>query len=335
MLTWRMPAAVGAVLSLLLATVLLSETPTEKKTVSEPLRPAADAALAMPALTVEEAHVIRDKGTERPFTGRYWNTFEQGVYVCRQCGAPLYRSDAKFRSECGWPSFDAELPGAVRHAPDADGQRTEILCAACGGHLGHVFTGERLTPKNVRHCVNSLSIVLHPTAEATFAGGCFWGVEHLLRQTPGVLSATSGYAGGTVAKPTYEQVCSGRTGHAEAVRVVFDRERVSYEQLARLFFELHDPTTRDAQGPDVGSQYRSVVFYHDEAQQQTALKLIGVLRARGYEVVTQVVPAAEFYPAEAYHQDYLTKHPERPSCHVRVARFGEPPPEPAGVGGSK
>ena len=280
-------------------------------------------------LTAEEQHVIIAQGTERPFTGKYWDHFESGTYVCRQCGAELYRSAGKFRSDCGWPSFDEELPGAVKRRRDADGSRTEILCSACDGHLGHVFEGERLTPKNVRHCVNSVSLVFRPetqitTQAAIFAGGCFWGVEHHFNQAEGVLSATSGYTGGKVADPTYEQICTGRTGHAEAVRVVFDPERTSYEQLARVFFEIHDPTQLNRQGPDRGTQYRSAVFYRNEQQKQIAEKLITQLRDNGYNVVTQVMPTSEFYPAEAYHQDYLEQHPGRPTCHVRVPRFDRP-----------
>ena len=221
-------------------------------------------------LTPDEERVILHKGTEAPFSGKYWKHAGDGTYACRQCGAGLFPSSAKFDSGTGWPSFDAALPGAVREVPDADGQRIEIVCAHCGGHLGHVFRGESMTPKDTRHCVNSASLAFCPAAAATtdtplketaiFAGGCFWGVEYHFRRVPGVHTVTSGYTGGTTEHPTYEQVCSGTTGHAEAVRIEFDPETVSYETLARLFFEIHDPAQLNRQGPDHGTQYRSEVF---------------------------------------------------------------------------
>lgn len=266
----------------------------------------------MPPLTDAERRIIIDKGTEEAFTGKYWDQFEPGTYVCRQCGTPLYISDSKFKSDCGWPSFDDQIPGAVKRQPDADGRRTEIICAACGGHLGHVFLGEALTKKDTRHCVNSASIVLvgqekQTAQKAIFAAGCFWGVEHRFEQAAGVLSVHSGYTGGTVAKPTYEQVCTGKTGHAEAIEVVFDPAKVSYEQLARLFFQMHDSTQCNRQGPDVGTQYRSAIFYVNEAQKRTAEALIAQLREGGRDVATQLLPASTFWPAEEYHQDYLRK----------------------------
>ncbi len=305
----------------------------------------------MPPLTAEEERVLIHKGTERPFSGRYWKETAPGTYVCRNCGAPLYASGDKFDSGCGWPSFDDEIPGAVRRTPDADGQRTEITCAACGAHLGHVFEGEHFTPKNTRHCVNSLSLTLIPEGQplpgaeisgegsihreqadgippsaslcsgvAYFAGGCFWGVEDAFSKTEGVCDAVSGYAGGNSASPSYEQVSSGRTGHAETVRVSFDPARTSFEKLARVFFEVHDPTQMNRQGPDVGTQYRSAIFYTDEAQKRTAETLIARLRELGYDVATQLVPFTNFYPAEDYHQDFAART-GRGACHIRVPRF--------------
>ena len=282
--------------------------------------------LKLNELTPEEKRVIQRKGTEKPFSGKYNQEFGSGIYTCRQCGAPLYRSDDKFKTECGWPGFDDELPGAIKKMTDPDGQRTEIMCAQCGGHLGHIFKGERLTPKNTRHCVNSISMIFVPgnserIGRAIFAGGCFWGVEYWIKKTPGVLTVTSGYIGGNKEYPTYREVCSGKTGHAEAVEVIYDRSKVDYATLAKLFLEIHDPTQLDHQGPDYGSQYRSAIFYHDEAQRQAAVKLIGILQANGIAAVTSLEPATRFWPAEDYHQDYYSRKNSKPYCHAYVKRF--------------
>jgi peptide methionine sulfoxide reductase msrA/msrB len=275
-------------------------------------------------LTPFEESVIIHRSTEAPFSGEYVDEFSEGVYCCRQCGTPLYRSENKFHSGCGWPSFDAEIEGAVERRPDPDGNRTEIVCAVCGGHLGHVFEGEGFTPLDTRHCVNSVSLVFVPAENvetAVFAGGCFWGVEYQFQQVDGVLEATSGYSGGSVEEPSYSDVCSGTTGHAEAVKVVFDNREVSFEDLARLFFEIHDPTTVDRQGVDVGNQYRSAIFYTSDQQRDTAEELVGILRDRGYDVVTQLEPLEDFWPAEEYHQDYIVRNDAQSRCHVRIDRF--------------
>ena len=270
-------------------------------------------------LTPEEERVIVNKGTERPFTGKYYDFHEKGTYVCKRCGAALYRSSAKFDSGCGWPSFDEEIPGAVER--QADGMRTEILCAACGAHLGHVFFGEGFTAKDTRHCVNSIAMNFIPadagkTATAVFASGCFWGTQFYLQQARGVLSTTVGFTGGRTAHPTYEDVCSGTTGHAEAVQVVFDPAVISYEELARLFFETHDFTQVNRQGPDIGEQYRSEIFTMDDGQKQAAEKLVAILNAKGFTVATRVTPAGPFWKAEDYHQNYYLKNGHRPYCHV-------------------
>jgi len=279
-------------------------------------------------LTPDEDRVIVHKGTERPFTGKYYLNKEKGTYLCRRCDAPLFRSSDKFESGTGWPSFDDAIEGAVKELPDADGRRTEILCARCGAHLGHVFFSEGLTAKNVRHCVNSVSLGFLPEAKAVpvtqkaiFAGGCFWGVEYHFNKLKGVLSARSGYTGGLIDHPTYRQVCTGKTGHAEAIEVEFDPALVSYETLAKLFFEIHDPTELNRQGPDIGTQYRSALFYGDEAQKKEAEKLIGELKAKGYDVVTTVEKAGTFWPAEEYHQDYYERNGHEPYCHIYQKRF--------------
>lgn len=158
-------------------------------------------------------------------------------------------------------------------------------------------------------------------AEAVFAGGCFWGIEHLFAHLPGVLEARSGYAGGHVENPTYEQVCTGRTGHAEAVRIIYDPSRTSYEELARRFFEFHDPTQLDRQGPDIGPQYRSTAFYANDEEKRIVTRLIALLSERGCKVATTQEPLGVFYPAEDYHQHYLDRHPDR-FCHLPVKRFG-------------
>jgi peptide methionine sulfoxide reductase msrA/msrB len=279
-------------------------------------------------LTPEEEAVILHKRTERAFTGKYDNFYKTGTYECKRCGTPLYRSTDKFDAGCGWPSFDAEIPGAVNRIPDADGMRTEIVCANCGAHLGHVFLGEGLTTKNTRHCVNSISLVFVPPGTkmnksdtAIFAGGCFWGVEYYMLQAPGVISTEVGYIGGRGEKPTYEEVCSHKTGYAEAVRIVFDPKKTTYENVAKLFFEIHDPTEVNRQGPDIGDQYRSSVFYLNAEQKKTTENLISLLRAKGLDVATQVVPATKFWKAEEYHQQYYAKENGTPYCHRYVKRF--------------
>jgi len=272
-------------------------------------------------LTGQEKQVIVHKATEPPFSGKYNDHFDEGTYTCKQCGKTLFESSSKFKSNCGWPSFDSQIEGAVKWQPDADGVRTEIICTNCGGHLGHVFRGEGYTPRNIRYCVNSISMDFVPAEarkmeRAVFASGCFWGTEYHFQRAHGVVSTTVGYVGGHVENPTYKQVCTGQTGHAEAVEVTYDPTKTSYEQLVRLFFETHDFTQLDRQGPDVGEQYRSAIFYLNDAQKQIALRLVETLRKRGFDVKTEIAPAEKFWPAEEYHQSYYNKTGKTPYCHA-------------------
>ena len=278
-------------------------------------------------LNSAEERVIVHRGTERPFSGKYYQNKENGTYICKRCGAPLYRSEDKFDAHCGWPSFDDEIPGAIKRVPDADGRRTEIICNNCGAHLGHVFTGEKMTGKDIRHCVNSISLNFIPaqekvqTKKAYFAGGCFWGTEYLFQNAEGVISSRVGYMGGRKQDPTYREVCGGSTGHTEAIEVVYDPAETTYEKLARLFFEIHDPTQVNRQGPDIGEQYRSAIFYLDKEQKQTAEKLIRILGEKGYEIATELTPAGTFWEAEEYHQDYYRNRGGSPYCHTRKEIF--------------
>jgi len=279
-------------------------------------------------LTAAESKVIISKSTEYPFTGIYEKFNGKGTYLCKQCGNALYHSDTKFDASCGWPSFDDEIDGAVKRIRDADGMRTEIVCASCNGHLGHVFTGEGFTPKNTRHCVNSVSLDFVPEVipagnygTALFAGGCFWGVEYFLQKEPGVVAVVSGYTGGSVKNPSYREVSNGNTGHAETVKVTYDLKKTTYEKLLTLFLEIHDPTQVGRQGPDIGDQYRSEIFYKNAEQKKVADKLLGVLKSKGLKVATQVTKAAEFYPAEEYHQDYYFRNGKVPYCHAYTKRF--------------
>ncbi|MDF9827531.1 peptide methionine sulfoxide reductase msrA/msrB [Ereboglobus sp. PH5-10] len=277
-------------------------------------------------LTPEEARVILHKGTEQAFSGKYYKFGDKGVYTCKHCDAILFRSSDKFDSECGWPSFDNDIPGAVKKTPDADGRRTEIVCNRCGGHLGHVFHGERFTAKNTRYCVNSISLNFVPSSKmkvekAYFAAGCFWGVEYYLERAKGVVATTVGYMGGMTKNPTYRQVSAGGTGHIETVEVVYDPLQTDFESLARLFFEIHDPTQTDRQGPDIGEQYRGAIFYLNDGQKNTAEKLIRLLRNKGLNVVTKLEAAPTFWKAEDYHQQYYDNNGKQPYCHAYTKRF--------------
>lgn len=318
-------------LALFLSLAAIYACNNKESKMPQKIEPEGDPKMKLNKLTKEEERVIIHKGTEAPGIGKYTDSEEKGTYSCKQCDAPLYQSENKFHSGCGWPSFDEEIKGAVTKVPDSDGHRIEIICSKCKGHLGHVFTGERFTAKNTRHCVNSISMKFIPASspaaatqnlqKAVFAGGCFWGVEFYFQKAKGVVKTQVGYTGGKTENPTYKEVCSHKTEHIEAIEVTFDANVTSYEAMAKLFFEIHDPTQTNGQGNDIGNQYISAVFYQDEEQKTTTEKLIGILTVKGYKVATKLIKATKFWPAEEYHQQYYEKGKGTPYCHFWKAKF--------------
>ncbi|MBN1492481.1 MAG: bifunctional methionine sulfoxide reductase B/A protein [Phycisphaerae bacterium] len=278
-------------------------------------------------LSPDERKILLAKGTERAGCGVLLGNKEPGTYACRLCELPLFSSDAKFESGTGWPSFFRPFdPAHVRNVRDTSHGmvRMEIQCARCGSHLGHVFN-DGPPPTGLRYCMNSAALQFHKvgqqppsdtqpaaTATAYFAGGCFWGVEDRFQQIPGVIDAVSGYMGGKTKNPGYKEVCSGKTGHAETVRVTFDPHRVTYPELLDWFFRFHDPTQKNRQGPDVGTQYRSAIFVVDATQRRQAEEAIAALersKVLGRRSIATIVADADvFYEAEAYHQDYHVRH---------------------------
>lgn len=309
------------------------------------------------SLTPEQYRITRGAGTERPFCGTLLDNKKIGVYTCVCCGLPLFSSDSKFNSGTGWPSFFQPISkeNVAERLDESHFQlATEILCARCDAHLGHVFDdGPR--PTGLRFCLNSESLAFTDEkdlatladplaekanagagapgaapiaaagaaagvaaakpgarAEAVFASGCFWCAEAVFEELEGVIEAVSGYAGGDAKTANYEAVSRGDTGHAEAIKVIYDPSVIDYETLVRVHFATHDPTTLNRQGPDTGPQYRSVIFYANDAEKATADKVIAELNAAGIyrsKIVTTVDPLKAFYPAEPYHQNYVCNNP--------------------------
>jgi peptide methionine sulfoxide reductase msrA/msrB len=308
-------------------------------------------------LTPLQYEVTQNAATERPFANEFHDSKEHGIYVDIVSGEPLFSSLDKYDSGCGWPSFTKPIEErrVTEHEDDSHGmQRIEIRSETANSHLGHVFP-DGPAPAGLRYCINSASLRFVPVSEmaaqgygdylapfvaagivgeagatgelsteatdtevAILAGGCFWGVENLIRELDGVVDTEVGYTGGKVEDPAYRQVTTGRTGHAEAVRIVFDPRRVSYEEILRFFFRLHDPTTLNQQGNDVGTQYRSAIFVLNEEQESIAERVRREVDESGKwkaPVVTTIEPAGEWYDAEDYHQDYLVKNPGGYNCH--------------------
>lgn len=282
----------------------------------------------------EETYQITQKaGTEAPFCGTLLDNKKDGVYVCVVCELPLFSSEHKFTSGTGWPSFFS--PYDPEHVAELEDHthgmtRVEIECARCTSHLGHVFP-DGPPPTGRRFCLNSASLTFFEngsvlpegaapvkTETAYFAGGCFWGIEHYFQLGKGVLSAESGYMQGKTSNPTYEDVLSKTSGHAETVKVVFDPKRISYERLLQAFFDMHDPTQLNRQGLDIGDQYRSGIWTTSNEQFKQARDFISKLDASDRyrkKVVTQVEPAVKFWIAEDFHQDYIVRTGRQ--CHVK------------------
>jgi peptide methionine sulfoxide reductase msrA/msrB len=298
--------------------------------------------------------VTQESGTEPAYRNEYWDNHEHGIYVDIVSGEPLFGSLDKFDSGSGWPSFTKPLAGTdiVEKEDSSYGmRRVEVRSDLSDSHLGHLFNDGPRERGGNRYCINSASLRFVPLAKmkaqgygdylqpfvqaglqnsnedglvtttretATLAGGCFWGMEELIRQIKGVTNTEVGYTGGTTPNATYDDLKTGRSGHAESVQITFDPEMVSYEEILGWFFRMHDPTTLNRQGNDRGTQYRSVIFYHSAEHKQIAERVKKQIDASGKwsnPIVTEIVAAGDFWPAEDYHQDYLQKNPNGYTCH--------------------
>lgn len=300
-------------------------------------------------LTPQQYSCSQDDGTEPPFQNKYWNNKEDGLYVDVVSGEPLFSSLDKYDSGSGWPSFTKPLQIKTLNLKKdlkLGVERTEVRSSTADSHLGHVFDDGPKDKGGLRYCINSASLNFIPVEQlkahnlgsylfafaarkgwetATLAGGCFWGVEELLRAHPGVIETMVGYTGGKADTPNYNLVKLGTSGHAEAVRILFDPKKLKYEDLLLFFYKLHDPTTLNQQGNDMGTQYRSAIFYESDAQKATAEKVKERVSKSGAwkkPIVTEITKASTFWSAEDYHQKYLVKNPGGYTCHfVRKISF--------------
>jgi peptide methionine sulfoxide reductase msrA/msrB len=278
-------------------------------------------------LSPEQYYILRQKGTERPYTGALLATKEKGIYKCAGCGNELFSDNMKFDSHCGWTSFDREIAGGkINKVLDTSHgmMRTEIVCARCDGHLGHLFD-DGPTQTQQRYCVNSLSLTFEPSEQKpekiVLGGGCFWCTEAIFINLKGIEKVTSGYAGGITENPTYKEVISGKTQHAEVVEVVFNPKLISLEKILEIFFTAHDPTTLNQQGADRGTQYRSAIYYINPQHKSIIDKIITILEHNKVfknPIVTEVKPLKKFYKAEGYHQNYYNQNKKQPYCQLVI-----------------
>lgn len=275
--------------------------------------------------------VAREADTERAFTGTMWKSETKGTYYCATCGNKLFKSDQKFVSSCGWPSFFEQTSKESITFKDDNSygmRRIEANCGRCDSHLGHLFD-DGPEPTGKRYCMNAISLDFVPDGVAStsgdletivIGGGCFWCVEAVYQNLDGVKSVYSGYAGGTVENPSYEEVSTGRTGAAEVVEITYDKTKTNLDEIFKVFFTVHDPTTLNRQGADVGTQYRSAIFYKNENEKKVAQDLINELNTEVFsnKIVTTLEPLKKFYKAEEYHQGYYENNKNKPYCEMVI-----------------